>query len=148
MLKCLECGKLFVRPLSHVWQVHKLSAREYKELHGLDVKKGIATDEYKERMRHHALTNGTADNLKRVGIASRFVEGQSRNYKRSEQTMTRLKAHWLKVSNLNGRKPVIKIKINCALCGKEKHIYPRSFKQNNNYCGVICRNRQINNLNK
>lgn len=145
-LKCLECGKYFIRPASHVWQVHKLSAREYKELHGLDVKKGIATEEYKERMRKHVFSNGTVDNLKK-GACYRFVKGDKTlgTYKRSEQSMKRLKQHWLRISNLGGRAlRVEKIKINCANCGKEKLIYPRYYKENNNYCGITCHNRRLN----
>jgi len=62
-IPCLICGKLFTRPVSHVWQVHKLSAREYKQMHGLDIKRGIATKEYKEKMRDHVFANGTVNNL-------------------------------------------------------------------------------------
>jgi len=147
MIKCLECGKLFVRPLSHVWQVHKLSGRDYKRLHGLDLKKGIATPEYKEKMRAISYSNGTIENLKK-GINTRFKKGHNKNYIRSHQTMERLKQHWSKVSNLNGRPIRIeKLQTNCARCGKSIFIYPRAFKKNNNYCGVVCRNI-TNNLKK
>lgn len=148
-IPCLECGKLFNRPASHVWQVHKLTARAYKELHGLDVKRGIATDEYRERMRAHVLSNGTIDNLK-AGARHRFRKGDTANgkYTRSEQTTARLKTHFEKIANRQGRsRTVAKVKINCAQCGKEREIYPRAYRLNNNYCGITCRNR-ANNLKK
>lgn len=97
--------------MAHVWQVHKMTARDYKE---------------------KVLENGTFENLKK---------GESNNYKRSEQTMKRLKEHWKKVSNLAGRAVTVqKIEIKCAICGKAKMIYPRAYRENNNYCGVVCRN--------
>ena len=145
-IKCLECNKSFIRPLSHVWQVHGLSARDYKKLHGLDVKKGIATEEYKDRMRAHVFENGTVENLKQ-GAQYRFHKGDKTlgKYKRSEQTEERLKKHWEKVSNKKGTPyRVPKIKISCAMCGKEKLIYPRYYKKDNNYCDIVCRNRRNN----
>jgi len=141
-IPCLICGKLFTRPVSHVWQVHKLSAREYKQKHGLDTKRGIATKEYKERMRDHVFANGTVNNLK-AGKKFHFKKGHKHNYKRSKQTMARLKIHWLKVASHNGRLLVQKIKIVCHICKKEKMIYPR-YKLEKNYCGILCRNRGIN----
>lgn len=141
-LKCLECGKLFVRPLSHVWQVHGLSALEYKKLHGLDTKRGIATEEYRERMRELVFSNGTIENLKK-GAKYRFKKGEINNYARSEQTQARLKKHWARVANTKGKPASIpKIAIRCAECGNEKMIYPRQ-KREKNYCGTVCRNRGI-----
>lgn len=100
-IQCLECGKRFVRPLSHVWQVHGLSAREYKELHGLDVKKGIASEAYKEIMREHTNANRAKvieQNLLKHGKRSRFKKGDQSlgKYERSEQTKKRLATHWIK----------------------------------------------------
>lgn len=139
-IKCLECGKFFTRPLSHVWQVHEMSAREYKKKHGLDLKKGLTTEDYRQVMRDHVMNNGTINNLKK-GSQFRFKKGHSQNYIRSAQTQERLKKHWLIVSNLKGRPVhVEKIEIKCALCGKTKKIYPREYRKNNNYCGVVCRN--------
>jgi len=140
---CLICKKEFVRPLSHCWQKHGMSAREYKENFGLDVKKGIATKEYKDKMRN-LLKPQSIQAVIIGGKKSRFIKGVSNNYKRSEQTLKRLKDRWKNVSNLKGRMiKVEKIIINCALCKKQKLIYPRYYQKDNNFCGVKCRN--INN---
>lgn len=144
MIKCLECGKEFIRPASHVWQVHHLTAREYKQKHGLDVKRGIATEEYKERMREHVLTNGTLQNLTK-GAPYRFTGPQDvPRYKRSKQTLDRLSTHFERVASRKGAPKIEKITIQCAHCGKDKLIYPRYYKENNNYCGVTCRNIKNN----
>jgi len=139
-IKCLVCSKYFVRPISHAWQVHGLQAREYKEKYGLDLKKGIATEEYKEVMRQHVQTNGTLKNLKK-GAVYRFKKGQDTNYTRSKQTKERLKVHFARVRSIEGRTITIqKITVACAECGTLKVIYPRYYKKDNNFCGVVCRN--------
>ena len=100
-IKCLDCGKYFTRPCVHVWQVHKISAREYKQRHGLDVGRGILPEKEREIMRQHVKNNGTIENLKR-GSKHRFKKNQKGlgKYQRSEQTIERLKANWIKVSAL------------------------------------------------
>jgi len=143
-IKCLECGKYFKKPLSHAWQKHQILARNYKEKHSLDVKRGIVTEEYRDKMRSHVIANGTLKNLQK-GAKYRFTKGRNHNYKRSAQTMARLKLHWGKISRLGKGPPTIqKIKIKCALCNKPKLIYPRQYKLNNNYCGISCRNKRNN----
>lgn len=139
---CLICKKEFVRPLSHCWQKHQISARQYKESFGLDVKRGIATQEYREKMRA-LLKPQSVQAIIIGGKKSRFKKGVSNNYKRSEQTLKRLKDRWQGIANLSGRARIKKVKINCALCKKEKLIYPRYYQKGNNFCGVKCRN--INN---
>ena len=139
-IKCLVCGRYSVRPISHVWQKHDMTAREYKTEFGLDLKKGIATEEYKDRMRDHVFSNGTVDNLKR-GEVYRFKKGVSTNYTRSPETIERLKTHFKRVARRDGRAITVeKIEIHCARCGKPKMIYPKAFREGNNYCGVVCRN--------
>lgn len=145
MIKCLICGKQFRKPLAHAWQKHGMSAREYKEHFSLDVKKGIIPPEDREKLANNTRENGTIKNLQQ-GAKFRFAKGHTINYKRSEQTLARLKNHFEMVSNRKGRTiKVEKIKINCAICGKEKMIYPRYYQINNNYCGINCRNKANNN---
>lgn len=147
-IQCLECKKYFVRPLAHVWQKHQISGRDYKLIHGLDLKKGITTEEDREKMREHNITNSTIKNLQN-GAKYRFKKGDKvGSYQRSQQTITRLKLHWQEVRKLGGALPTVeKIIITCAECGKEKAIYPR-YKIAKNYCGIVCRNRGINNNKK
>lgn len=145
MIECLICGKKYKRPCGHVRQVHGITAREYKEAFGLDLKKGIITPEDREKMRLHAIANNMPERLGKAGKKTQFKKGHNINYERSEQTVQRLRAHWSIVSNKKGRKPIIeKITIQCALCGQSKQIQPKYYKKDANYCGVVCRNRAIN----
>lgn len=89
-IACMECGKKFVRVCRHVRMMHGLSARDYKKLHGLDVKRGIISEEDRERMAAHVRRTGTIDNLA-SGARFRFVAGHSHNYERSAQTLARLR---------------------------------------------------------
>ncbi len=142
---CLICKKDFIRPVSHCVQKHNVNARQYKEMFGLDLKKGIAAQEYKDKMRAYVFKNGIDKLLAKNGTKTRFIKDHKINYKRSEQTLTRLKKHWAVVADRKGKPITVeKIKIFCAVCGKEKFIYPRYYKENNNYCGVVCRNVSIN----
>lgn len=67
-IKCLDCGKRFVRVGSHVVQVHNYeSVLEYKWEHGL-MSKETRKDNYADKMRKKA---STYDNL-RKGAITRF----------------------------------------------------------------------------
>ena len=140
---CLECKKYFTRPLSHVVQVHAMTSQEYRKKHGLDNRRGIASEQHKEVMRTHVFDNGTVNNLKK-GKQHRFKKGNSHNYQRSEQTITRLKHNFEIIRRKTGRQKIKKMTIKGAECAKPKEIYPRAFKKDNNYCGVICRNIKNN----
>lgn len=139
MMKCLVCGKKFARVCTHVRQAHDMTAREYKEYYGLDVKRGLLSEEDRAVMREHTKSNGTVKNLQK-GEKYRFKKGETLNYERSEQTKKRLKEHWSKVAKRTGRTPVEKIPSKCAECEVDILVYPRAFKADNNYCGVQCRN--------
>ena len=91
-VECLECGKYYKRVCRHVNQAHGLTAREYKEIHGLDVKRGLLCEAERENMREHTFNNGTVDNLEK-GAKYRFVKGHSHNYIRSKQSLERLRYH-------------------------------------------------------
>lgn len=88
--ECKICGRHFKHLGSHVAQTHKVKAREYKQRFGLDVKKGLVTHDIKEKQRKHTLENGTIENLK-LGEEFRFRKGQVPKYKRSKETLERLK---------------------------------------------------------
>ena len=142
-IQCLICGKFFRRVCRHAQQTHGVTAREYKEEFGLDVKKGILTRADREHMEEKTRSNGTIKNLK-AGEEFRFEKGVSNNYTRSPQTVERLRKQG-KMLPRNGRLVTVeKITINCAECGNPKKIYPRYYQENNNYCGVSCRNTANN----
>lgn len=93
---CEICGKSFSRLMSHVRQKHYMTARDYKEKFGLDVKKGICSEESSERTRVKTLENYDTvikQNLIQKGSESRFKDGSKGRTKDqvSEQTRIRLK---------------------------------------------------------
>jgi DNA-directed RNA polymerase subunit RPC12/RpoP len=144
-MKCLICGKEFGRVCRHAQMKHGVSAREYKEMFGLDVKKGILSDDDRKIMKEHAKKQESHKNFIGKGEKYWFKKGVSVNYTRSEETMKRLKKH---IRSLKGGHPptVDKIEISCVRCGKKRMIYPRHFKPSNNFCGVVCSNITKNNI--
>jgi hypothetical protein len=93
-LKCGFCGKEFKKVCSHVWMSHHMTAREYKKMLGFDVKKGILTDNLRLKLRNNAIVNGMIERLKQAGIKTRFSKDNTpKNYKRSSESITRLKKH-------------------------------------------------------
>lgn len=67
-----------------------MTAKEYKQEFGYDVKRGLLSDKARSRIRKHTLSNGTINNLKN-GKRYWYKSGVSTNYERSEQTTERLK---------------------------------------------------------
>lgn len=92
---CHICGKGFRKLLSHVWQKHELYGNEYKEMFGLDKKKGIMSEEAKELLRQRVKENYdkvVTKNLLKGGEGSRFKAGGTGRTKDkiSEQTRRQL----------------------------------------------------------
>lgn len=89
--QCLVCGKWYRQVSTHIVQRHELTAREYKEKYGLDVKRGILPADIIEIKAEKTRNNGTIENLKK-GKKFWFKKGQPGVgvYKRSAQTMKRL----------------------------------------------------------
>lgn len=90
--QCIICSKWYKAPVHHAWQRHKIYEREYKEIAGLDHKKGILPDYLKEIKKEHVFQNGTVKNLKK-GKKTRFKPNDPRagKYVRSPQTLERLR---------------------------------------------------------
>lgn len=91
-IKCEICGRHYKRVGRHVFNTHKMTAREYRKEYGFDVKKGQLLPEDRDIMREHTKSNGTIGNLKN-GKVYWFKKGDHRagRYERSEQTLNRLK---------------------------------------------------------
>lgn len=103
LIQCKFCGKYFRQIGSHVVQTHKYeSAREYREEYGLDVKKGILPEDYRQKKARQAIECGGAKNLKKGSIYW-FKKGDTAigRYKRSKQTLERLKSLHKKRKNVN-----------------------------------------------
>lgn len=87
-IQCLICNGYYTKPMAHVWQVHGISAREYKEHFELYVSKGIIPSGHRELLRNHALDNSDViikQNLIEKGVQSRFYIGHTVNYTRTEK---------------------------------------------------------------
>jgi hypothetical protein len=95
LIKCQICGKSFRQVGSHIWQMHGCTAREYREEFGFDVSKGQLPKDLKNIKAEQAIECGGAENLKQ-GEKYRFKKGQEwlGTYKRSKQTMERLKNNY------------------------------------------------------
>jgi predicted transcriptional regulator len=93
-VKCLICGRYYVQVGSHIVQIHKITAREYREQFKLEVKRGIVPTWYREKKAQITKENRTYRNLE-TGKKFRFIKGQKGPgiYKRSEITMARLRKH-------------------------------------------------------
>lgn len=99
-IQCKICGKWFRQVGSHVIQSHGMTAREYREEFGFDVKRGQLPEDYRKLKADYVFENGTVKNLEK-GKKFWFKKGDRvGTYKRSEQTMERLKQKSFIKSNL------------------------------------------------
>lgn len=74
--KCLMCNKWYVQVGSHIVQVHRITAREYREEFDLPVKKGITPEWYQEK-KASKVDEHQKENLK-DGAKYRFKKGDPR----------------------------------------------------------------------
>lgn len=90
-IKCLICGRFYKQVGSHIVQIHKITAREYRKEYGLDVKKGRLAQDLHEKKARQAFECGGIKNLK-IGKKFWFEKGDKRagKYERSDETMERL----------------------------------------------------------
>jgi len=90
--QCLICGGWYVQVCSHVYYIHGMTGREYREYFELEVKKGIVPEWYRKLKGKQAMDNKTFENLKK-GAQFRFKKGGEGVgvYKRSPVTMEKLK---------------------------------------------------------
>ena len=63
-IQCQICSMWYHKIMSHVRYLHKMTAKEYKQEFGYDVKRGLLSDKARSRIRKHTLSNGTINNLK------------------------------------------------------------------------------------
>ena len=78
-VKCLECNRYYHAPLRHVRYKHKITAEQYKELHGLFRGKGILSPS--TRAKHQDATKDNphviTENLIEKGKQTRYRPNQS-----------------------------------------------------------------------
>ncbi len=94
---CELCGKGFRKVISHVWQHHEMTGKEYKQMFGFDSKKGIVNRELAETLRQNVLNHydDVIIPLIENGKKSRYKQGQEGRTKDkvSEQTRKALVEH-------------------------------------------------------
>jgi predicted transcriptional regulator len=92
LVQCRICGKWFRQVGSHIAQTHGMTAREYREELGFDVKTGQLPPDYHQLKAKQAIERGGAKNLEK-GKRYWFKKGDKRagRYKRSQETLKRLK---------------------------------------------------------
>lgn len=92
LVQCLICEKHFIQVGSHVSQVHKMTAREYREEFELEVKRGTVPAWYRKLKGDIALENNTYKNIL-DNKKTRFKKGDKKagRYKRSPIALERLK---------------------------------------------------------
>ena len=98
-IQCLICYRYYRKPMSHAWQVHGTTAREYKDNYNLE-QKGLIPEHDREILKQHIKDNyslvverNLINNPK--SQQKRFKSGKAwdYNYKRQPATLARLKAH-------------------------------------------------------
>lgn len=108
---CHICGKSFPKLGAHIWNGHKMRTREYCQIFGLNVGKGICSNEYAMKMREYAYQNYDvviSENLIKEGKRTRFrkgSEGRTRE-KMSEQTKRALSSLGKRTGPINIKKHI------------------------------------------
>lgn len=93
-LICHICGQPFVKLGSHVVQKHGMTSRQYKQMFGLEVGKGLITTEHKQHLRDCVMRNYdkvVAENLIEYGGSTRFTPGHPGRTREMVSEQTRLK---------------------------------------------------------
>ena len=127
-IQCLICGEWFRQVGTHIVQAHKITAREYRKQFGFDVKKGQLPADYKKLKSDQAINCGGYKNLK-IGKKFWFKKGDTKagTYKRSNQTLTRLKVTKNKIQK--------KKQPNCIICNT------KLTGNQTKYCSIKCRQK-------
>ena len=105
-IQCLVCDKYYRQVGSHITQKHNMTAREYREIYGLEVKRGLTKGSYRELKAEQARESGVIEpNLLEAGKATRFKKGQEGIgvYDRAEATLEKIRRA-ARIANENRRR--------------------------------------------
>ena len=88
----VPCGRWCRDLVRHITRHHKITAREYKKMLGLNMSESLMSEETKAKLRKANLKYKTFKNLE-AGKKYRLKKGRVtiQNYSRSEQTKKRLR---------------------------------------------------------
>lgn len=115
MLQCQICKKNFKHLGSHVYHAHKMFARDYKQMFGLNINHPLITKEIKEKKRKHFWQN-SKKYLKNLegGTEYQFKKGQRNRFYFSKEDLQRAQRNTGKMSH----------KGTCPVCGIEyNHVF-------------------------
>jgi len=86
------CGKWSKDLVRHITRHHKITAREYKKMLGLNMNESLMSEETRTKLRKANLRHKTFKNLE-LGKEYRLKKGENtiQNYERSEQTKQKLR---------------------------------------------------------
>lgn len=109
LLVCHICGRAFKKLGAHIWNSHHILTRTYCEMYGLDLGKGLCSEEHRELLRENVMKHYdevVGKNLIQGGVETRFCPGSEGRPKEkvSEQTRRRLVAHGSEYIKKNGRR--------------------------------------------
>lgn len=93
---CHICGKAFAKLQQHIWYAHQMTKNEYCDKFGLDRSINMTSPDYNKKMHDYALKYNMDDQLRKAGKSTRFKQGHNTTYKRSFQTIQRLKSNKFK----------------------------------------------------
>lgn len=102
-IECLICHLFYYKPMSHAWQKHGISAREYKNSFELE-QKGLIPENAKKHLRVLAYKHREIvidKNLTKKGVNTRFTVGHTRTYIRKAITIEKLKERFKAIKNKN-----------------------------------------------
>jgi len=78
-IKCLICGCWYWQVGSHIFQRHNMTAKEYRELYNLPLRRGIQPDWLRKIRRENALKHKTyKNNLIKKGQVTRYKKEDER----------------------------------------------------------------------
>lgn len=98
--QCPYCNGWYMKLAAHTVQRHGVQHAELKDELGLDRKKGLVPEWHSKLLRQYVSDNAELvvnKNLIEKGKDTRFKKGHTINYKRSKQTLERLRTKHLNI---------------------------------------------------
>lgn len=83
---CHICGRAYTKLITHVYQIHGLTAKEYKSEFGLNLNSGLISKEHKEILR-----NNVYEHYDKCIISNLIGGGEATRYKNGSKGRTREK---------------------------------------------------------
>ena len=98
---CHICKRAYIKLQSHIYNTHNMTKNEYCDKFGLDRGIKMTTKTYQQMMRDYAYKYNMDEQVKRVGMKTRFKKGCNNKYQRSYMTIERLKHYGVEMGYKN-----------------------------------------------